>query len=134
MEGQAEVRHLFFTHTSRRPLCGLCSMRLRVTKRDARAERYGMAASHRIATPLAAAMSLLAMPAIATQQLIPAPYPEQLGPNAQETQAPRLSYHQHLIPQPAPWAYGPNALGNPKPYHRHWHQRLLEDPYPWLSW
>ncbi len=83
---------------------------------------------------LALAALLLATPAFAAQQLIPEPYPEQLGGNAEDVPAPVPSYHQHLIAQPTPWAYGPDALGNPKPARRHHHQHLLEDPYPWPSW
>jgi hypothetical protein len=66
----------------------------------------------------------------AAQQLIPTPYPEQLGPNAQiGCGAPDIGAHQHLIPDPVPQSFGPNALGNPKPFHAHRHQHLLKTPY-----
>jgi hypothetical protein len=77
----------------------------------------------------ALAALLLATHAFAAQQLIPEPYPEQLGGNAEDMPTPVPSYHQHLIAQPTPWAYGPDAL-----VRRYRHQHLLEDPYPWLSW
>jgi hypothetical protein len=66
----------------------------------------------------------------AQQQLIPTPYPEQLGPNAQiggGASGPHL--HQHLIPEPVPQTLGPNALGNPAPLRRHRHQHILPTPY-----
>ena len=64
------------------------------------------------------------------QQLIPTPYPEQLGPNAQiGGGASGPHFHQHLIPEPVPQTLGPNALGNPRPLRRHRHQHILPTPY-----
>ena len=71
--------------------------------------------------PLPPALALLAglLPAsglAAGQQLIPTPYPELLGPNAQiGGGSPGTQTHQHLIPEPVPQSLGPNALGNPNP-------------------
>jgi hypothetical protein len=77
---------------------------------------------------LAGSLSICA--AAAGQQLLPVPYPELLGPNAQIGGAsPMTSAHQHLLPDPVPQSLGPNALGNPRPWHRHRHQRLLPTPY-----
>ncbi len=68
--------------------------------------------------------------ATAAQQLIPTPFPEQLGGSAEiGGGAPRARRHQHLIPDPVPQELGPNALGNPKPGRRHRHQHLLPTPY-----
>jgi hypothetical protein len=68
--------------------------------------------------------------AAAGQQLLPVPYPELLGPNAQIGGAsPMTSTHQHLLFDPVPQSLGPNALGNPRPWHRHSHQQLLPTPY-----
>lgn len=68
--------------------------------------------------------------ALGAQQLIPVPYPEMLGPNAQiGGGAPETHQHQHLIPDPVPQAHGRNALGNPGRFHRHKHQHLLPTPY-----
>jgi hypothetical protein len=73
---------------------------------------------------------LISSAAMAAQQLVPTPYPEQLGPNAQiGGGAPRAHRHQHLIPDPVPQSLGPNALGNPTPSRRHRHQHLLPTPY-----
>jgi hypothetical protein len=69
-------------------------------------------------------------PAHAAQQLIPTPYPESLGRNAQIGDGARTgSRHQHLIPEPVPQSLGPNALGNPEPVGVHRHQHLLRTPY-----
>ncbi len=67
----------------------------------------------------------------AAQQLIPTPYPEQLGPGAQigGGGAPEAGGHQRLIADPVPQSLGPNALGNPRPSRRHRHQHLLPTPY-----
>lgn len=66
----------------------------------------------------------------AGQQLIPTPYPEQLGPNAQIGGGAGSTYGgQRLIPEPVPQSLGPNALGNPRPWRRHRHQHLLPTPY-----
>ncbi|HUI21217.1 MAG TPA: hypothetical protein VLZ74_09255 [Methylocella sp.] len=66
----------------------------------------------------------------AEQQLIPTPYPEMLGPNAQiGGGSPGTNTHQHLFPDTVPQSLGPNALGNPKPWHHHRHQQLLPTPY-----
>jgi hypothetical protein len=68
--------------------------------------------------------------ATAAQQLIPTPFPEQLGGSAEiGGGAPRARRHQYLIPDPVPQELGPNALGNPKPGRRHRHQHLLPTPY-----
>ncbi|WP_036263278.1 hypothetical protein [Methylocapsa aurea] len=79
-------------------------------------------------------MALLAVwdpfDASATQRLLPTPYPEQLGPNAQIGGGARRTHrHQHLLPDPVPQTLGRNAAGNPKPYGRHRHQHLLRTPY-----
>ena len=72
----------------------------------------------------------LASAAQAAQQLIPTPYPEQLGPNAEiGGGAPEPHRHQRLIPDPVPQSLGPNALGNPKPSRARRHQHLLKTPY-----
>lgn len=72
----------------------------------------------------------LASSAHAAQQLIPTPYPEQLGPDAQiGGGAPQTSGHQRLIPAPVPQSLGPNAQGNPPPSRAHRHQHLLKTPY-----
>ncbi|HUB65497.1 MAG TPA: hypothetical protein VL996_13825 [Methylocella sp.] len=74
------------------------------------------------------AFSTCAAPA--AQQLIPTPYPELLGPNAEIGGGVSPTHrHQHLIPEPVPQSLGPNALGNPKPWHHHRHQHLLPAPY-----
>jgi hypothetical protein len=66
----------------------------------------------------------------ADQQLLPAPYPEQLGGSAQlGGGAPRASRHQHLIPDPVPQSLGPNALGNPEETTARKHQHLRRTPY-----
>lgn len=67
----------------------------------------------------------------AQQQLIPTPYPSQLGSgSANIDPSPRVSRHQRLIPTPYPRSLGPNALGNPRPTYRTRHQRLVKPPYP----
>jgi hypothetical protein len=82
-----------------------------------------------IAVALLAELSSMST-AAAGQQLLPVPYPELLGPNAQIGGAsPMTSAHQHLLPDPVPQSLGPNALGNPKPWHRRSHQQLLPTPY-----
>ncbi len=66
----------------------------------------------------------------AEQQLIPTPYPESLGRNAQIGDGARTGgRHQHLIPEPVPQSLGPNALGNPEEGGVHRHQHLLRTPY-----
>jgi hypothetical protein len=69
----------------------------------------------------------------AFQQLIPSPYPENLGGTAEiggEAGGARpLSRHQHLVPDPVPQSLGPNALGNPEHVGVHRRQRLLRTPY-----
>jgi hypothetical protein len=88
-----------------------------------------------VSEPLPPALALLAglLPAsglAAGQQLIPTPYPELLGPNAQiGGGSPGTQRHQHLIPEPVPQSLGPNALGNPKPWRHHRHQHHLPTPY-----
>ncbi len=83
---------------------------------------------------LALATLLLATQALAQQQLIPAPYPGQMGGNAQETQGPSSSYHQQLVPQPAPQAYGPGAQDNPQTTQVGGHQQIRPDPYRLDTW
>ncbi|MGB6175190.1 MAG: hypothetical protein WBF43_02360 [Methylocella sp.] len=74
--------------------------------------------------------SLSISTAAAGQQLLPVPYPEMLGPNAQiDGGNPGPSRHQHLLPDPVPQSLGPNALGNPRSWHRHRHPHLLPTPY-----
>ena len=55
---------------------------------------------------LTLAAILFASPAFAAEQLMPEPYPGQLGVNAQESQPSGLggSAHQELVPEPAPQA------------------------------
>jgi hypothetical protein len=66
----------------------------------------------------------------AEQQLIPTPYPESLGRNAQIGGGAQTGgRHQHLIPEPVPQSLGPNALGNPEEGGVHRHQHLLRTPY-----
>ena len=83
--------------------------------------------------PLRGVIALLAgslsiSTAAAGQQLLPVPYPEMLGPNAQiGGGAPEP--HRGLLPDPVPQSLGPNALGNPRPWHRHSHHQLLPTPY-----
>ena len=82
-----------------------------------------------IAVALLAELSSISA-AAAGQQLLPVPYPEMLGPNAQiGGTSPGTSAHEHLLPDPVPQSLGPNALGNPRPWHRHRHQHLLPTPY-----
>ncbi len=50
----------------------------------------------------------------ATQQLIPAPYPEQLGPCADRTGCLKRIGFSTCFPRQF---RGPNALGNPMPWH-----------------
>src|ERR1700730_2797294 len=81
-----------------------------------------------VSAVLAGSLSISA--AAAEQQLLPVPYPEELGPNAQIGGGnPGPSRHQYLLSDPVPQSLGPNALGNPKPWHRHPHQHLLPTPY-----
>jgi hypothetical protein len=69
-------------------------------------------------------------PAAAEQQLLPAPYPEQLGGAAHlGGGAPRASKHQHLLADPVPQSLGPNALGNPEETTARKHQHLRRTPY-----
>ena len=80
-----------------------------------------------IAVALLAELSSIAA-AAAGQQLLPVPYPEMLGPNAQiGGGAPEP--HRGLLPDPVPQSLGSNALGNPRPWRRHSHQQLLRTPY-----
>ena len=82
-----------------------------------------------IAVALLAELSSISA-AAAGQQLLPVPYPEMLGPNAQiGGTSPGTSAHEHLLPDPVPQSLGPTALGNPRPWHRHRHQHLLPTPY-----
>jgi hypothetical protein len=82
-----------------------------------------------IAVALLAELSSISA-AAAGQQLLPVPYPEMLGPNAQiGGTSPGTSAHEHLLPDPVPQSLGPNALGNPRPWHRHRHKHLLPTPY-----
>ena len=67
-------------------------------------------------------------PALAQQQLIPAPYPSG-NDSARILSAPPSSHHQVLIPTPYPRALGPNALGNPRIGKVRRHQRLVPAPY-----
>jgi len=81
-----------------------------------------------VAALLAGSLSIST--AAAGQQLLPVPYPEMLGPNAQIGGGNAgFAAHQDLVPDPVPQSLGPNALGNPRPWHRHRHQRLLPTPY-----
>jgi hypothetical protein len=82
-----------------------------------------------IAVALLAELSSISAVA-AGQQLLPVPYPEMLGPNAQIGGGNAgFAAHRGLLPDPVPQSLGPNALGNPKPWHRHRHQQLLPTPY-----
>jgi hypothetical protein len=85
---------------------------------------------------LALAAILFATPVSATQQLIPAPYPGQLGGNAQESQPSSSSTgtHQQLVPEPAPQAKGPAALDDPAPVTSGTHQHLTPHPYRRQDW
>jgi hypothetical protein len=80
----------------------------------------------------AAAIALSMAPArvLAQQQLIPTPYPAQLGSGAVIDASPPVTRHQRLVPTPYPRTLGPNALGNPSPQYRRRHQRLVKPPYP----
>ncbi len=85
---------------------------------------------------LGLAFALIAAPAFAAQQLMPEPYPGQLGGNAQESQpsgAPD-GEHQELVPEPAPQAKGPDALDDPQPAAASPHQRLRAHPYRRQDW
>jgi hypothetical protein len=74
--------------------------------------------------------SLSISTAAAGQQLLPVPYPEMLGPNAQiGGGSAGFAAHRGLLPDPVPQTLGPNALGNPRPWHRHSHHQLLATPY-----
>ena len=85
---------------------------------------------------LALAAALFATPAFAAQQLLPEPYPGQLGGNAQESQPfnPTLGAPQELVPEPAPQAKGPDALDDPRPVTARRHQHLIRTPYRRQDW
>jgi hypothetical protein len=85
---------------------------------------------------LALAAILFASPAFAAQQLMPAPYPGQLGGNAQESQPSGSggSAHQELVPEPAPQAKGPDALDDPQPVAGGAHQQMQRHPYLRQDW
>jgi hypothetical protein len=85
---------------------------------------------------LALAAILFASPAFAAQQLMPAPYPGQLGGNAQESQPTGSggSAHQELVPEPAPQAKGPDALDDPQPLAGSAHQQMQPHPYRRQDW
>jgi hypothetical protein len=83
---------------------------------------------------LIALCALRADPALALQQLIPAPYPQNSGPNSMEGPIMQPHDHQHLLPDAAPALNGPNALGNPHFGHLHRHQHLVPEPYPRQWW
>jgi hypothetical protein len=84
----------------------------------------------------ALAAILSASPALAAQQLMPAPYPGQLGGNAQESQPSGSggSAHQELVPEPAPQAKGPDALDDPQPLAGSTHQQMQRHPYRRQDW
>ncbi|ACB97006.1 hypothetical protein [Beijerinckia indica] len=65
----------------------------------------------------------------AQQMLIPVPYPNMLGGQAEIGRPFRQGKHQHLLDDPIPQSLGPNALGNPKAIERTPHQHLLGSPY-----
>jgi hypothetical protein len=85
---------------------------------------------------LACGMLLFATQAEAAQQLLPAPYPGQLGGNAQESQPSSgvESPHQALVPQPVPQTYGPAAQDNPATMQPSAHQHITPDPYRRNTW
>ncbi len=85
---------------------------------------------------LVLAACLLATPAFAAQQLIPEPYPGQLGGNAQESQPlnPSGGAHQELVPQPVPQAKGPDALDDPQTMQGNRHQQMRPHPYRRQDW
>lgn len=72
----------------------------------------------------------LAGPAMAEQQLIPTPYPQQLGNGANIDGSSSIRRHQRLVPTPYERSLGPNALGNPSPQYRRRHQKPIKTPYP----
>jgi hypothetical protein len=75
-------------------------------------------------------MVLTYNPAFAGQSLIPSPYPEVQGGQAQIGERPHVgSPHQELIPTPVPQTYGPDAAANPSPIRASHHQHLLKHPY-----
>ena len=82
------------------------------------------------------ALSLLTTPSFAAQQLMPEPYPGQLGGNAQESQPSGITdgAHQELVPEPVPQAKGPDALDNPEPTAGSPHQHLRAHPYRRQDW
>ncbi len=82
------------------------------------------------------ASEIFAWPAFAAQQLMPAPYPGQLGGNAQESQPSGSggSAHQELVPEPAPQAKGPDALDDPQPLAGGTHQQMQRHPYRRQDW
>jgi hypothetical protein len=84
----------------------------------------------------ALAAILFASPALAAQQLMPAPYPGQLGGNAQESQpsGSGSDTHQQLVPEPAPQAKGPDALDDPSTVTGAPHQQMQPHPYRRQDW
>jgi hypothetical protein len=71
----------------------------------------------------------LAGPAMAQQQLIPAPYPSG-NDGARLLVAPPPAKQQYLVPTPYPHQLGPNALGNPPSQKIRRKQKLVPAPYP----
>jgi hypothetical protein len=84
----------------------------------------------------ALAAILFASPAFAAQQLMPEPYPGQLGGNAQESQPSGSGggAHQELVPEPAPQAKGPDALDDLRPLASSQHQQMVPHPYRRQDW
>ncbi|HEY0145828.1 MAG TPA: hypothetical protein VGB93_06705 [Methylovirgula sp.] len=87
-------------------------------------------------TAILFASQIFAWPAFAAQQLMPAPYPGQLGGNAQESQPSGSGggAHQELVPEPAPQAKGPDALDDPRPITGSEHQQMAPHPYRRQDW
>jgi hypothetical protein len=85
----------------------------------------------RLLTLVLALIAAAPLAAQAQQHLIPAPYPS--GNESGRILANPPSYrHQQLLPTPFPNNLGPNALGNPRISKTRRHQRLLRTPYPRL--